>query len=189
MLKECEASTIPLIAVFNLPETGETRLMFNSDFESPQLPVLRKILNDHDLTLVRAYWEPYLGQSSVPSSICTLYVNGELTRKQEDGVVTALRSYLAFSVNPIKELYLQDRMTFQEMLFAGNAIDFTHLFIYKESENVTDREILDSLTSKDQREAFAKRIQGSNKSTYGLPHYSGNGCPASGSDQISPCHL
>jgi len=169
MLKECESSTIPLIAVFNLPETGETRLMFNSDFESPQLPVLRKILADHDLTLVRAYWEPYLAQSSVPSSICTLYVNGELTRKQEDGVVTALRSYLSFSVAPIKDLYLQELITFEEMLFAGNAIDFTHLFIYKESENVTDREILDSLTSKDQREAFAKRIQGSNKSTYGLP--------------------
>lgn len=168
VLKECEASTIPHIAVFNLPETGETRLMFNSDFESPQLPVLRKILADHDLTLVRGYWEPYLGQASTPSSICTLYVNGELTRKQEEEVVVDLRSYLSFSVNPIKELYLQDRISFQELLFAGNAIDFTHLFIYKESENITDREILDSLTSKDQREAFAKRIQGSNKSTYGI---------------------
>ena len=134
-----------------------------------QIPVLRKILNDHELTLVRAYWEPYLGQSSVPSSICTLYVNGELTRRQEDGVLTDLRSYLAFSVNAIKELYLQNRITFQEMLFAGNAVDFTHLFIFKESENITDREILDSLTSKDQREAFAKRIQSSNKSTYGAP--------------------
>jgi glutamate dehydrogenase len=169
VLKESEASTIPLIAVFNLPETGETRLMFNSDFESPQLPVLRKILNDRNLTLVRAYWEPYRGQASVPSSICTLYVSGELTRKQEDGVVTDLRSYLSFAVNPIKELYLQNRINFQEMLFAGNAMDFTHLFIFKESENITDREILDSLTSKDQREAFAKRIQSSNKSTYGAP--------------------
>lgn len=169
VLKECEESTTPLIAVFNLPETGETRLMFNSDFESPQIPVLRKILADHDLTLVRAYWEPYLGQASVPSSICTLYVNGELTRKQEEGVVTDLRSYLSFSVSSIKELYLNDEITFQEMLFAGNAIDFTHLFIFKESENVTDREILDSLASKDQRESFAKRIQSSNKSTYGAP--------------------
>ena len=34
VLKECEGSTIPHISVFNLPETGETRLMFNSDFES-----------------------------------------------------------------------------------------------------------------------------------------------------------
>ncbi len=169
VLKECEGSTIPHISVFNLPETGETRLMFNSDFESSQIPVLRKILSDHELTLVRVYWEPYLGQSSVPSSICTLYVSGELTRRQEDGVLADLRSYLAFSVNAIKELYLQNRITFQEMLFAGNAIDFTHLFIFKESENITDREILNSLASKDQREAFAKRIQSSNKSTYGAP--------------------
>ncbi|TKB26321.1 NADP-specific glutamate dehydrogenase GdhA [Desulfopila sp. IMCC35006] len=169
VLRECEESTIPLIAVFNLPETGETRLMFNSDFESPQIPVLRKILADHDLTLVRAYWEPYLGQASVPSSICTLYVSGELTRKQEDGVVTDLRSYLSFSVSSIKDLYLDDRISFQEMLFAGNAIDFTHLFVFKESENVTDREILENLASKDQRESFAKRIQSSNKSTYGAP--------------------
>ena len=53
------------------------------------------------------------------------------------------------------------------MLFAGNAIDFTHLFISKESENATDKEILDSLTDKNHREAFAKRLQSSNKSTYG----------------------
>jgi len=169
VLMECEGSTIPLIAVFNLPETGETRLMFNSDFESPKLPVLRQILADHNLTLVRGYWEPYVGQDSVPSSICTLYVIGELTRKQEYGVVADLRSYLSFNVSAVEDLYLQGRIGFQEMLFAGNAIDFTHLFIFKESENVTDRDILESLTSKDQREAFAKRIQSSNKSTYGAP--------------------
>jgi glutamate dehydrogenase len=165
-IRECEQSTIPLFGVFNLPETGETRFMFNSDFASPQLPVLRKILEDHNLTLVRAYWEPYLGRSTAPSSICTLYVAGEVTRKQEDAVVNDLRSFLSFAVSPVKKLYLDGRISFQEMLFAGNAIDFTHMFIFKESENVTDREILESLTSKDQREAFAKRIQSSNKSTY-----------------------
>ncbi len=141
-LKESEQSIIPLIGVFNLPESGETRLMFNSDFASPQLPVLRKILEDHDLTLQRAYWEPYLGQASVSSSICTLYVGGELTRKQEDGVVADLRAFLAFAVGPITSLYLQGQISFQEMLFAGNAIDFAHMFIFKESENIADREIL-----------------------------------------------
>lgn len=165
-LKESEQSITPLIAVFNLPESGETRLMFNSDFASPQLPVLRKILEDHDLTLQRAYWEPYLGQASVSSSICTLYVGGELTRKQEDGVIADLRSFLSFAVGPITNLYLQDQISFQEMLFAGNVVDFTHLFIFKESENIADREILDNLTNKDQREAFAKRVQSANKSTY-----------------------
>ncbi|MFW2365083.1 MAG: NAD-glutamate dehydrogenase domain-containing protein [Desulforhopalus sp.] len=165
-LRECEKSTVPLFGVFNLPETGETRFMFNSDFDSPQLPVLRHILADHDLTLVRAYWEPYICRSTAPSSICTLYVAGEVTRKQEDAVVNDLRSFLSFAVSPVKKLYLEGRMSFQEMLFTGNAIDFTHMFIFKESDNVTDREILESLSSKDQREAFAKRIQSSNKSTY-----------------------
>jgi len=165
-LKESEQSQTPLIAVFNLPESGETRLMFNSDFASPQLPVLRRILEDHGLTLQRAYWEPYVGQTTVASSICTLYVGGELTRKQEDGVVTDLRAFLSFAVGPISRLYLQGQITFKEMLFAGNAIDFTHLFIFKESENIADREILENLASKDQREAFAKRVQSSNKSTY-----------------------
>ena len=33
-------------------------------------------------------------------------------------------------------------------------------------DNATDREILESLTGKDHREAFAARIHGSNKSTY-----------------------
>ena len=46
-------------------------------------------------------------------------------------------------------------------------LDFTHLFIFKESENATDREILENLVNKDHQDAFAKRIQGSNKSTYG----------------------
>jgi len=168
-LLQCEQSTTPLIGVFNLPETGETRLMFNSDFEASQLPVLRKILADHGLVLVRAYWEPYLGKSTVPSSICTLYVSGELTRKQEDGIVQDLQAYLAFAISPVKGLYLEGQLSFAEMLFAGNVMDFTHLFVYKETENTSDRDILDHLTSKDQQEAFARRIQTSNKSTYGFP--------------------
>jgi len=163
----CEGVITPPIQVFNLPETGETRVMFNSDFVKPQLPLLRKLLADHQLTLKRAYWEPYLVKSSVPSSVCALYIQGELSRTEEAALLNDLRSILAFSLGGIKELYLTGELGFQEMLFAGNAIDFTHLFIFKESENATDREILGSLTSKDHREAFAKRLQSSNKSTYG----------------------
>ncbi|GAB6191223.1 NAD-glutamate dehydrogenase domain-containing protein [Desulfocastanea catecholica] len=162
-----EKAVSPLIEVFNLPETGETRLMFNSDFETPQLPLLRKVLADHDLTLLRAYWEPYLVKSSVPSSVCALYIQGELSRAKEASLLADLRSVLAFAINGAKDLYLQGDITFQEMLFAGNAIDFTHMFIFKESENATDKEILENLSNKDHREAFAKRLQNSNKSTYG----------------------
>lgn len=166
-LKLAEKAVIPHIEVFNLPETGETRLMFNSDFEKPQLPLLRKLLAEHQLVLVRAYWEPFLTRSSVPSSVCALYIQGELTRSMEARVLSDLRAFLSFSLNRTKDFYLAGELTFEEMLFGGNAVDFTHLFIYKESENATDREILESLTSKDHQDAFAKRLQSSNKSIYG----------------------
>lgn len=166
-LTKCEKAVVPHIEVFNLPETGETRLMFNSDFEKPQLPLLRKLLGDHGLTLVRAYWEPYLSKSTTPSSVCALYIQGELTRTMESGLLADLRSFLSFSVSDIKNAYIEGKLSYQEMLFGGNAIDFTHLFIYKESENATDREIIESLTSKDHQDAFAKRLQSSNKSIYG----------------------
>jgi len=162
-----EQSTLPLIQVFNLPETGETRLMFNSDFASPQLPILRKLMEDHGLPLIRAYWEPYSKPtSSVPSSICSLYVKGELTRDMEESITCGLCNFLSWGVNGTKDLYLSGELSFNQMLFAGNAVDFTNMFIYKESENVTDREIMESLSSRDHKEAFANRLHDSNKSTY-----------------------
>ncbi len=166
-LNDFEQSVSPLIQVFNLPETGETRLMFNSDFASPQLPILRKLMADHGLCLIRAYWEPYRKSDSlVPASICSLYVKGELTREKESSITRDLCNFLAWGVNDIKKLYTSGELTFNQMLFAGNAVDFTNMFIYKESENVTDREIMDSLGSRDHKEAFANRLHDSNKSTY-----------------------
>jgi len=167
-LVRSEQAIVPYIELFNLPETGETRIMFNSDFEKPQLPLLRQLLLEHGFILVRAYWEPYLTKSQVPSSVCALYVDGELNRRQEAKILATLRSFLSYSLNRTKDLYLQGRLTFHEMLFAGNAIDFTHLFIYKESENVTDLIILESLSSKDLQDVFAKRLYSSNKSIYGV---------------------
>ena len=43
-----------LIELYNLPETGETRIMFNSDFERPQLPVLRKLFEEYGCAVTRA---------------------------------------------------------------------------------------------------------------------------------------
>ncbi|MFW2368118.1 MAG: NAD-glutamate dehydrogenase domain-containing protein [Desulforhopalus sp.] len=168
-LKLSKSSPIPLIQIFNLPETGEVRLMFVSDFESSQLPTLRKIMSDHGYPLVRAYWEPYYTENNVTTSVCSLYLRGELTRKDETAILNDLQDYLSSSQNPIHKLYLSNQLSFKEMLFAGNAIDFTHLFIFKESMNETDREILKNLVNKDHQDAFAKRVQDSNKSTYGLP--------------------
>ncbi len=165
-LANVEKAATPLIEVFNLPETGQTRLMFNSDFAFPQLPILRKLLLDHNLILKRAYWEPYIAKSSVPSSICSLYVDGELSRKQEAAIVDDMCAYLSFGVSGVTKLYEQGKLSFREMLFAGNAIDFVHMFVFQERENKTDREIMDSLASKDHREAFAGRIYESTKATY-----------------------
>jgi glutamate dehydrogenase len=166
-LSGCQKSVTPLIEVFNLPETGETRLMFNSDFACPQLPALRKLMKAHGFELIRAYWEPYWTKSSVPSSICSLYIHGELPRPKEAALRIDLGAFLCFGLNSMENLYITETLTFQEMLFASNAVDFTHLFIFKESENATDREIMESLTSMDHKDAFASRIQSYNKSTYG----------------------
>ncbi len=159
-------SVTPLIEIFNLPESGEARLMFNSDFASPQLPILRRMLADHGLVVSRVYWEPYWGKSDVPSSICSLYIQGELSRRKEAELTEDMTSFLALSVNPVTDLYLQGELSFKEMLFAANAVDFAHLFIFKESINGTDREIMENLTDRDHKEAFAGRLHGSTKSTY-----------------------
>lgn len=165
-LEAAEKSSIPLIQVFNLPETGEVRLMFVSDFESSQLPIYRKIMGDRGFPLVRAYWEPYYSDNNVNTSVCSLYLRGELTRTNEKAIVDDLQDFLSSAQTPIQKLYLNGELNFKEMLFAGNAIDFTHLFIYKESVNETDREILSNLVEKDHQDTFAKRMQDSNKSTY-----------------------
>ncbi|MCP3942445.1 MAG: NADP-specific glutamate dehydrogenase GdhA [Desulfobacteraceae bacterium] len=165
-LSEVSTAVIPMIEVFNLSDIGEIRFMFNSDFDRPQLQVLRKLFADHGLVITRAYWEPYHTQSGVASSVCSLYVQGELSRKMEAVLVNDLRSYLSLSISPATKLYVEEKLSFPEMLFAVNAIDFTHMFIFKERGNQTDRDIMESLASVDHQEAFSERIHESNKFTY-----------------------
>ncbi|MCP4720892.1 MAG: NADP-specific glutamate dehydrogenase GdhA, partial [Desulfobacteraceae bacterium] len=165
-LGEVSSEVIPLIEVFNLSDIGEIRFMFNSDFERPQLQVLRKLFAGHGLVITRAYWEPYHAESGVASSVCSLYVQGELSRKMETALVDDLRSYLSLSVSTATKLYVEEKLSFPEMLFAVNAIDFTHMFIFKERGNQTDRDIMDSLTSADHMEAFSERIHEANKFIY-----------------------
>ena len=166
VLEKVSQSVIPVIEVFNLSDIGETRFMFNSDFERPQIGVLRKLFSDHGLTITRAYWEPYFTPSGVVSSINSLYVQGELSRRQEEELLDDLRAYLSFPVSDITRLYVNGSLSFREMLFAGNAVDFVHLFIFKEKGTRTDREIMKSLSSQDHQEAFSQRIHESNKFTY-----------------------
>jgi glutamate dehydrogenase len=165
-LENVSTSVIPLIEVFNLSDIGEIRIMFNSDFEQPQLPVFRRLFADHGLVITRAYWEPYFTKSGVASSICSLYVQGELSRNMETALMDDLRAYLSFSISRVTKLYVEEKISFNEMLFTGNAIDFTHMFIFKERGTQTDKEIMDSLAGIDHQEAFSERIHESNKFTY-----------------------
>ena len=165
-LAQVDQHVIPFVEVFNLSDIGEIRFMFNSDFERPQLPVLRKLFADHGLTITRAYWEPYFTESRVPTSICSLYVAGELSRNKEALLIDDLHAFLSLRISPITRLYVEGTLSFKEMLFAGNAVDFTHLFIFKEQGTRTDREIMESLASVDHKEAFSERIHESNKFTY-----------------------
>ena len=165
-LESLAGNVTPLVEVFNLSDIGEIRFMFNSDFERPQLQVLRKMFKDHGLVITRAYWEPYYVDSKVTSSICSLYVQGELSRTKEAEIMEDLRAYLSFAVSPVTELYVSGQLSFREMLFAGNAVDFTHMFIFKERNTKADMDLLKSLDSANHKEAFASRVQESNKFTY-----------------------
>ncbi|MDX2440036.1 MAG: NAD-glutamate dehydrogenase [Desulfobacterales bacterium] len=159
-------SVIPPIEVFNLSDIGETRFMFNSDFKQPQINVLRKLFSDHGLPITRAYWEPYYTETGVVSSICSLYIKGEVSRKKETDLTDNLRSFLSFCVSDVTRLYVDDQLTFKEMLFAGNAVNFVHMFIFKERGIKGDRHILGQLTDIDSQEAFSERVHESNKFTY-----------------------
>jgi len=165
-LMDAKASVTPLVETFNLPETGETRFMFNSDFASPQIPIFRQLLRDHGLTLMRAYWEPYWDGSSVPSSICSLYIREEISRGREVAVTDDIRAFLAFGITPVTDLYVQKKLGFKEMLFAGNAMDFARMFIFAEGEDATDRQIMAMLGSRAHEDAFAQRVHKANRAAF-----------------------
>ncbi len=167
-LTDAKASVTPLIETFNLPATGETRFMFNSDFASPQIPIFRQLFKDHGLTLMRAYWEPYWDGSSTPSSICSLYIQGEISRTREAQIIDDIRAFLAFSVNPVTQLYVQGKLGFKEMIFAGNAMDFTRMFIFADGEDEIDRKIMSSLGHPAYEEVFAQRVHDANRAAFDI---------------------
>lgn len=157
-LRDCKASVAPLVEAFHLPATAETRIMFNSDFATPQIPIFRQLLKDHGFTLVRAYWEPYWDGTDVPTSICSLYLQGEISRPRETQLIRDIQDFLAFHVGPVTDLYVAGKLTYKEMLFAGNAIDFTRIFLFSESNAQSDQSIMSRLDDRACEEAFADRI-------------------------------
>lgn len=157
-LRNCKASVTPLVEAFNLPATAETRIMFNSDFATPQIPIFRQLLKDHGFTLVRAYWEPYWAGTDVPSSICSLYLQGEISRPRETELIRDIQDFLAFHVGPVTDLYVAGKLTYKEMLFAGNAIDFARIFLFSERNGHGDQAIMSRLDDGACEAAFADRI-------------------------------
>nr|WP_320190660.1 NAD-glutamate dehydrogenase domain-containing protein [uncultured Desulfobacter sp.] len=157
-LKECRASVRPLVKVFKLPDTEETRIMFNSNFATPQIPIFRQLLKDHGFTLMRAYWEPYWDGTEVPTSICSLYLQGEMSRTREIELIRDIQDFLAFNVGPVTTLYVDGKLTYKEMLFAGNAIAFTRIFIFSENNAQSDQAIMSRLDDRACEESFADRI-------------------------------
>ena len=141
-----------------MPATAETRIMFNSDFATPQIPIFRQLLKDHGFTLVRAYWEPYWNGTDVPTSICSLYLQGEISRSREAELIRDIQDFLAFHVGPVTNLYVEKKLTYKEMLFAGNAIDFARMFLFSERCAQRDRAIMSRLEDRACEEAFADRI-------------------------------
>ena len=167
-LKKIKGQARIVIQTQKVTKSGETRIMFNSDFERPQLPVLRKMLEDFGCTLTRTYWEPYLAKTKdmVFSSICAIYVMGDLPADKEQAILAALRAFLSFSVKSIADLYVQGELSFEETLFAGNAMDFCRLFIYQETDQHFNEEILGILSSDEQRDTFGKRLLGADRAIY-----------------------
>ena len=157
-LRDCKASVTPLVKAFNLPATAETRIMFNSDFATPKIPVFRQLLKDHGFTLMRAYWEPYWDGTDVPTSICSLYLQGKISRTRETELIRDIQDFLAFNVGSVTNLYVERKLTCKEMLFAGNAIDFTRIFIFSEIRAQSDDAIMSRLDDRACEEAFADRI-------------------------------
>ncbi len=157
-LKESKASVSPLVKAFNLPATEEIRIMFNSNFATPQIPVFRQLLTDHGFTLMRAYWEPYWDGTDVPTSICSLYIRGEMSRTREIELIRDIQDFLAFNVGSVTGLYVGKKLTYKEMLFAGNAIEFARIFTFSENEAQSDGIIMSRLDDSACEEAFADRI-------------------------------
>ncbi len=160
-------SSLPFVQAFHIPGSNETRFMFSSDFPTSQLPLFRKFLQDRGQVLRRAYWEPYLNDKGLATSLCSLYLEGELAKEEGETLVVDFKTIFALNLRPdLLDLYLNGTLRFEELAFAVNAMDFTHMFIYNEVGNLTDQSIMKNLRNKDHKEAFAKRVQDSNKAIY-----------------------
>ena len=164
-LKRTRGKATPVVEASRCLSAKETRIMFHDDFSHSVLPVIRKIMEDSGITLSRAYWETYRGETGHIESICSLYLKGTPANKALETAVVRIRGLLAMAGNrPLQQLYVKGRLSFEEYVFAVNAVAFVHGFICKDLD--ADREVVNALSRPDLREAMARRIFESNRNEY-----------------------
>ncbi|MGB9642355.1 MAG: NADP-specific glutamate dehydrogenase GdhA [Candidatus Ratteibacteria bacterium] len=163
-LKKAEKSFVPIIFVSKSNNTGEIRIMFKEDFSISVLPTVRKMLEEIGITLNRAYWETYRGKTGRIESICSLYVEGGISSEKIQTAINRLHFLLAIQPSELDELYTGGQLSFFEYLFAIVASIFVHTFIHK--TDPVDRNIMESFSEKEMKDAFARRIFESNRAEY-----------------------
>ncbi len=163
-LKKVEESFVPIVFVSKAKNTGEIRIMFKEDFSTSILPVVRKMFEDTGTTLNRAYWETYRGKTGRIESICSLYVEGGISSEKLKTAINNLYFLLAIQPSELDELYTDGQLNFFEYLFALVASIFVHTFIHK--TDPVDKNIMESLSEKEMKDAFARRIFESNRAEY-----------------------
>ncbi|MEN8254762.1 MAG: NAD-glutamate dehydrogenase domain-containing protein [Verrucomicrobiota bacterium] len=164
-LKRTRGKATPVVETSRCLSTKETRIMFHDDFSHSILPVIRKIMEDSGITLTRAYWETYRGDTGHIESICSLYLKGIPANKALETAVGRVRGLLAMAGNrPLDLLYVKGRLSFEEYVFSANAVAFVHGFICKDLD--ADREVVNALSRPDLREVMTRRIFESNRNEY-----------------------
>ncbi len=127
--------------------------------------MIRKIMEDSNVTLTRAYWETYRGDTGRVESVCSLYIKGSPPKSAMQTVIIRLQSMLAMPGSlTMERLYVDGALSFEEYAFALIAGEFVHNFIFKGLD--ADREIMNFLERPDLQEAMAHRILEANRNEY-----------------------
>lgn len=164
-LKRSRGRAKPLVETSRCVSANETRVMFRENSSHSILPVLRKIMEDSGITLTRAYWETYRGETGGVESVCSLYLKGRPAKKALETAVLRIRGLLAMSGEKwIERLYIKGELSFEEYVFSVDALVFVHGFICKDLD--VDREMFDALPRPELHEIMAKRLYDSNRNEY-----------------------
>lgn len=164
-LKRIRGNAKPIVETSSCMPENETRVMFRDPSARSILPVIRKIMEDSGIVLTRAYWEPYRSETGNIESICSLYLKGTPAKQKLETAVVRIRGLLATSGNKwLEQLYVKEEFSFEEYVFAVNALAFVHGFICKDLDE--DRELIRALPRPGLREAMTRRIFESNRNEY-----------------------